>query len=429
MDGDAESDQAAKPAPGLHPAAPTRCKKILQRSRQQHPIACSFPYDNLEPMQAISFLDEASLNTGAPDQNPSLRVVIAYDDVAAGKRAMRVLTNIAASTDAPIEFEPMPWPFNLLEDVDWYRVAASDVVKADILIIASSAKVGPLPSAVGRWTEAAIRQKQGTSAAVVALFGPENYPDDETSPRVDSLRSAAAEAGLAFFTPVHRRELVSTLAEIHRRAETMDPGPCGPALSPRRTSRPIERIAMNRWKSGPALKLLAMPEAISTGITLPELQDSFAADSGKRILYADDDGALRLVTELMLRRFGFALDTAKDGREALRKLREEPYDLVITDLHMPGLNGLELARQVHLAGMGIPVILVSGTVDDLPAESAGRMGLAAVLAKPFAAEELTAAIHQALHSPASQLSPPVLPPPLGAEFVPTPRPDRWGINE
>ncbi len=176
----------------------------------------------LSLMQTPAINDEGKRAAKAVEGGQPMRVVIAYDDLTAGKRAMQVLFDIAKSMGDAIEFEPVPWSFELLSDVNWREVAASEAVKADILIIASSG-ARPVPSEVARWTEAAIQQKQGTAAAVVALFGSEENPDRDGSPRLEFIQKAAREAGLDFFAPARRLELDEVLAGIHRRSEMVTP--------------------------------------------------------------------------------------------------------------------------------------------------------------------------------------------------------------
>ena len=173
-------------------------------------------------MQAQHFMDEANLDTDSQDKNHPLRVVIAYNDLAAGKRAMRVLADLGKRLGDDIEFQPLPWSFDLLADMDWREVAAHDACNADILIISTSS-ASPLPPAVGQWAEAAISQKRGTAAAVVALFGSDENPDGAGSSRLEAIRTAAQRAGLDFFAPAPRHELDEALERIHRRAEMVTP--------------------------------------------------------------------------------------------------------------------------------------------------------------------------------------------------------------
>lgn len=166
--------------------------------------------------------DETNLEADAPDQDQPLRVVIAYHDLAAGQRAMRVLADLAQGCGADLEFEPLPWSFDLLADQNWSQVAASDAIRADILIIATSGP-RPLPPAVVQWAEAAISRKQGTAAAVVALFGPEENDDEAGPSRFASIQWAARQAGLAFFTPPRHPEINEAIARIHERAAMITP--------------------------------------------------------------------------------------------------------------------------------------------------------------------------------------------------------------
>lgn len=173
-------------------------------------------------MQVQHFMDETNLDPDSTDTKQALCVGIAYNDVAVGKRAMRVLADLGKGLGEDIEFQPLPWSFDLLADMDWREVAAHDAVKADILIIATSS-TNPLPSAVERWAKATISQKRGTAAAVVALFGSDENPDGAGSSRLEAIRTAAQRAGLAFFAPAPRHELDEAIDRIHRRSEMVTP--------------------------------------------------------------------------------------------------------------------------------------------------------------------------------------------------------------
>lgn len=174
-------------------------------------------------MQAQCFMDETNhLDPDSTNTGSALRVVIAYNDLAAGKRAMRVMANLGKGLGEDIDFQPLPWSFDLLADMRWGEAAARDAVNADILIIATSS-TRPFPPAVRRWAEAAISRKQGTAAAVVALFGTEQNPDGVGSSRLEAIQTAAQRAGLDFFAPAPRHELDEAIACIHRRAEMVTP--------------------------------------------------------------------------------------------------------------------------------------------------------------------------------------------------------------
>lgn len=173
-------------------------------------------------MQSQACVEEPPLDAAPPDADHPVRVVIAYNEMAAGKRAIRVMTDLGKSLGEAIEFHPLPWSFDLLADTDWGEVAANDAIKADILILATSSEQ-PLPTVVECWATDAISRKRGTPAAVVALFGPEEKPDGRGSSRLEAIRAAAHRAELAFFAPEMRDEMDEVIARIHQRSEMLTP--------------------------------------------------------------------------------------------------------------------------------------------------------------------------------------------------------------
>jgi CheY-like chemotaxis protein len=78
------------------------------------------------------------------------------------------------------------------------------------------------------------------------------------------------------------------------------------------------------------------------------------------ILLVDDDPSVLETVQLMLERSGYAVSAASGGREALRKLKHETVDLVITDLLMPDMDGIELINVLHKGYAGLPVVAMSG---------------------------------------------------------------------
>jgi len=102
-----------------------------------------------------------------------------------------------------------------------------------------------------------------------------------------------------------------------------------------------------------------------------------------RVLVVDDDArSLSLLSKMVMLLMG-EVTTASGGMEALARLREHPFDLVITDQAMPGMTGDELARAAKSLRSGLPVIMVTGFGDMI--EEGGMMpdGVDAVLSKPL----------------------------------------------
>ena len=107
-----------------------------------------------------------------------------------------------------------------------------------------------------------------------------------------------------------------------------------------------------------------------------------------RVLLADDDESLRRVQEYQLTKAGFVVTTCADGKAALDEFRENLHDLVVTDIRMPGLDGLELLERLRAISPETPVIVITGhgTVDT--AVQAMKEGAFDFLTKPFPTDKL-----------------------------------------
>lgn len=115
-----------------------------------------------------------------------------------------------------------------------------------------------------------------------------------------------------------------------------------------------------------------------------------------RILVVDDDESLRRVTQVQLEQAGFSTQIAADGNEALAALQKTPAQLVITDLKMPGMSGLELLRRIRADYPEVVVVVITayGTVES--AVEAMRAGAYDYITKPVHAEELELVSKRAL---------------------------------
>jgi DNA-binding NtrC family response regulator len=110
--------------------------------------------------------------------------------------------------------------------------------------------------------------------------------------------------------------------------------------------------------------------------------------ASRKVLVVDDDPAVRKSIDRVLTGKGYAVITAENGEEAMRKLNEEKYDLVYTDIRMPGMSGLEVAEQVKARKPWTPVVIITGypTVDS--AKEAVRLGAYDYVAKPVGPREV-----------------------------------------
>jgi CheY-like chemotaxis protein len=120
-----------------------------------------------------------------------------------------------------------------------------------------------------------------------------------------------------------------------------------------------------------------------------------AFPSGKHVLLVEDDATTRRLTELMLVRAGYFVDAAVDGEAGWGALCSAPYDLLVTDQDMPRLTGLQLIERLRRAGMRLPVIIASGSMELGEAGDHPWLALSAILHKPFPSTDLIAAARRA----------------------------------
>jgi CheY-like chemotaxis protein len=112
----------------------------------------------------------------------------------------------------------------------------------------------------------------------------------------------------------------------------------------------------------------------------------------KRILAVDDDGLVRKSLEILLRGAGYEPSVASSGQEALGFLVQRHFDLLITDIRMPGMDGLQVIRAVRdytheMKRPPIPEIVLTAYNDEAVKESAVRLGVLEFLIKPFKVED------------------------------------------
>jgi two-component system response regulator AtoC len=115
----------------------------------------------------------------------------------------------------------------------------------------------------------------------------------------------------------------------------------------------------------------------------------------ERILIADDDDALRESLELVLSAEGYEVLTARDGAAALALVETQPVDVVLCDLRMPGMDGMELLPQLVRRLPGVPVLLMSAYGSADLAVEAMRRGAYDYLAKPFQPSEVLLTLRKA----------------------------------
>jgi CheY-like chemotaxis protein len=116
----------------------------------------------------------------------------------------------------------------------------------------------------------------------------------------------------------------------------------------------------------------------------------------RKVLVVDDDPVVAKSIDRVLSGKGYAVINARDGEEALRKLKDEQYDVVFTDIRMPGMSGIDVARQVKAKQPWLPVVIVTGYGTEENEAQARSAGVSGFLHKPLTPDMIEETAHKAL---------------------------------
>jgi len=119
----------------------------------------------------------------------------------------------------------------------------------------------------------------------------------------------------------------------------------------------------------------------------------------QRILIVDDEAPLLMTLVANLELEGFDVHEAATAERALALLTEHRFDAVLSDIRMPGMNGVELCREIRARWPEVPVILMSAFTIDGVIRDAVSQGALMVIPKPFAIEQLVRLLYSAMHRP------------------------------
>jgi excisionase family DNA binding protein len=140
-------------------------------------------------------------------------------------------------------------------------------------------------------------------------------------------------------------------------------------------------------------------------IATPAQSGSSPRNGHPRVLIVDDEASIRDLLCKTLQLAEYEVETAQDAGSALSLLRRdsasERFDLVITDLKMPGMDGLTLAKEVKQLKSNLPVIIITGFSSEKAAIDAVNVGVAGYLTKPFRIPQVLEAAAKALGAPAA----------------------------
>ncbi len=115
-----------------------------------------------------------------------------------------------------------------------------------------------------------------------------------------------------------------------------------------------------------------------------------------RLLIVDDDAAHLSMLETLLKSLSYAIECVKDGADAIRQVQKTPYDLVLMDVRMANVGGMEALKEIKHLNPAIPVIIMTAYSSVDKAVEAMRLGADDYLTKPFAAKELVARVKAVL---------------------------------
>jgi CheY-like chemotaxis protein len=129
--------------------------------------------------------------------------------------------------------------------------------------------------------------------------------------------------------------------------------------------------------------------------------------SGKRVLVVDDDWVVRESFKRVLTDAGYSVTTARSGRAALAACSSEPFDVMLADLKMPEMDGLEVTRMVKREHPQVQVLIVTGYPTQQSAKEARGLGVFDYLNKPVTPDRLNAVTAAALAAPVPRMTPTV----------------------
>jgi DNA-binding response OmpR family regulator len=119
------------------------------------------------------------------------------------------------------------------------------------------------------------------------------------------------------------------------------------------------------------------------------------AERAPRILLADDEQSIQTLLSFPLRKDGYEVTTASDGREALARFNEGRFDLVVLDVMMPRMDGLEVCRRIR-ARNNVPIIMLTAKAEEIDKVLGLELGADDYITKPFSLREFRSRVRAAL---------------------------------
>lgn len=119
-------------------------------------------------------------------------------------------------------------------------------------------------------------------------------------------------------------------------------------------------------------------------------------DRSPRILLVDDEQPIQTLLSFPLQRDGYEVVAAADGREALARFSEQPFDLVVLDVMLPRMDGLEVCRRLRAGGETVPIIMLTAKAEEIDKVLGLEFGADDYITKPFSMREFRSRVKAAL---------------------------------
>jgi DNA-binding response OmpR family regulator len=120
------------------------------------------------------------------------------------------------------------------------------------------------------------------------------------------------------------------------------------------------------------------------------------ADRAPRILLVDDEQPIQTLLSFPLQRDGYEVVQASDGAEALARFSEQPFDLVVLDLMLPRMDGLEVCKRLRANGSTVPIIMLTAKSEEIDKVLGLELGADDYITKPFSMREFRSRVKAAL---------------------------------
>ncbi len=157
----------------------------------------------------------------------------------------------------------------------------------------------------------------------------------------------------------------------------------------------FRKADIDLWLQGQRTSTAGSREGVSVTSPLP-VGNERAATRRPRVLVVDDEASIRDVLTSTLALADYDVEAAPDGRAAVARLRAAAYDLLVTDLRMPGMDGLALIREARRLSPTLPVIIITAYSTEASAIDAINLGVQGYLTKPFRIAKILSTAAKAL---------------------------------